>query len=221
VRREDDEAALGHILDAGDEDGAALTKLVDDVRVVHDLLSDVDGRPVLRKRALDGLHGSLDACAVSARRREQDPLDHGANVAASHPGVSPLNAETEEQKTARQPPEASVGTPDEKAPRRTWAGRPQIPATIASTYRANRNKKREARRSGGRGGGPSQLLTAGIKPPNGAHRPVAETLARVDALANRPTGLSFETGTPARQGRFRVSRRVTLRLLSSPGPGEC
>jgi len=58
---------------------------------VHDLLSDVDGRPVLGERALDGLHRSLDACAVSARRREQDPLDHGANVAASRSETFRLN----------------------------------------------------------------------------------------------------------------------------------
>ena len=91
VCREDDEAALRDLLDAADENGATLTKLLDDVRVVHDLLSDVDGRPVLRKRALDGLHRSLDACAISTRRREQDPLDHAANVAALIANTSRLN----------------------------------------------------------------------------------------------------------------------------------
>jgi hypothetical protein len=82
MRREDDESSRRHVLDAGDEDGAAGAQLVDDVRVVNDLLSDVDRSPVLRECALDGLHRSLDACAVSTRRREQDPLDHGSNVAA-------------------------------------------------------------------------------------------------------------------------------------------
>jgi len=91
VGREDDEAALRDLLDAVDEDGSARTELVDDVRVVDDLLSDVDGRPVLPERALDGLHRSLDACAISTRRREQDPLDHDVNVAAPLASISRLN----------------------------------------------------------------------------------------------------------------------------------
>ena len=111
MRREDDEAALRHVLDAGDEDGSALTKLVDDVRVVHDLLSDVDGRPVLRERALDGLYRSLDACAVSARRREQDPLDHGANVAAPLPEAAPLNRN---RKTQTSPTDAERANSKQK-----------------------------------------------------------------------------------------------------------
>src|SRR5205085_1784540 len=41
---------------------------------------------------------------------------------------------------------------------------------------------------------------AWLMPPNGAHRPVGETLACVGVLANRPTGLSFETGDTRQTG---------------------
>jgi hypothetical protein len=41
---------------------------------VHDLLADVDRRAVLLERLLDGLDGPVDACAVPARRGQQDAL---------------------------------------------------------------------------------------------------------------------------------------------------
>src|SRR5256885_4296730 len=122
-RREEDQAALRDLLDAADEDCATPAKLVDDVRVVHDLFSDVNGRPVLRKRALDGLHRSLDACAISTRRREQDPLDHAANVAAPLGNTSRLNRNINRPSgyyaRPTKPPQASLATPDRKK-----AGRP-------------------------------------------------------------------------------------------------
>ena len=46
----------------------------DDVLVVDDLLAHVDRRAVQVERVLDRLHGAIDARAVAARRREQDPL---------------------------------------------------------------------------------------------------------------------------------------------------
>jgi hypothetical protein len=45
----------------------------------------------LRECALDRLDRSLDARAISTRRREQDPLDHEPNVAALRPETSRLN----------------------------------------------------------------------------------------------------------------------------------
>ncbi len=45
--------------------------------VVDDLLAHVDGRAVELERLLDRLHGAVDARAVAARRREQDPLRRG------------------------------------------------------------------------------------------------------------------------------------------------
>jgi hypothetical protein len=70
VRREDDELALRDVRDAVDEDGAAPSQLVDDVGVVDDLLSDVDGSAITLERALDRLHRSLDARAITPGRRE-------------------------------------------------------------------------------------------------------------------------------------------------------
>jgi len=51
----------------------------------------------------------------------------------------------------------------------------------------------------------------------GAHRPVGETLAVATLQANRPFGLSFGIGDSS----TRTPRRPSLRLLSSPEPGEC
>ena len=64
----------GHLGLLLDEDRAALLELLDDVLVVDDLLAHVDRRAVEVERVLDRLHGAIDARAVAARRREQDPL---------------------------------------------------------------------------------------------------------------------------------------------------
>jgi hypothetical protein len=45
---------------------------VHDVLVVDDLLADVDRLAVEVERVLDRLHGTIDARAIAARRREQD-----------------------------------------------------------------------------------------------------------------------------------------------------
>ena len=57
-----------------DEHRAALAQLLDDVLVVDDLLAHVDRRAVQLERALDGLHGAIDAGAVAARGGEQELL---------------------------------------------------------------------------------------------------------------------------------------------------
>ena len=61
-----------------DEDRAALLELAHDVRVVDDLLADVDGLPVERERPLDRLDRPLDAGAIAARRGQEDPLHQTA-----------------------------------------------------------------------------------------------------------------------------------------------
>ena len=66
VRGEDDVRAFRHGVDGIDEDRAALLELVHDVRVVDDLLADVDGLAVERKGTLDRLDSPLDAGAVAA-----------------------------------------------------------------------------------------------------------------------------------------------------------
>ena len=79
VGGEDGDRALGdRVVELLDEDRPALAQLRDDVLVVDDLLAHVDRRAVQLERALDGLHGAVDAGAVAARRGEQELLDgHG------------------------------------------------------------------------------------------------------------------------------------------------
>ena len=74
VGGEDDRGALGDLGLLLDEDRAALAQLLDHVLVVDDLLAHVDGRAVELERALDGLHGPVDARAVAARARAQEEL---------------------------------------------------------------------------------------------------------------------------------------------------
>ena len=69
MRREDDRLALGHVALVLDEDRAASLEVADDVRVVDDLLANVDGRPVQVEELLDRVDGALDAGAIAARRR--------------------------------------------------------------------------------------------------------------------------------------------------------
>ena len=50
------------------------------MRVVHDLLADVDRRAVRGQRELHGFDGTLHACAVTTRNGEQDFVGHGTIV---------------------------------------------------------------------------------------------------------------------------------------------
>ena len=82
VRGEDDRRPLGHLVHRVDEDGAARLQLPHDMGVVDDLLPDVDGGPVERERAPDGLDGPLDTGAIPPRRGQKDPLHQtGGRVA--------------------------------------------------------------------------------------------------------------------------------------------
>ena len=74
VGGEDDDRAFRHVVGVVDEDRATLGEGLHDVHVVHDLLADVDGGAVLLERALDGLDGPVDACAVAAGLGHQDSL---------------------------------------------------------------------------------------------------------------------------------------------------
>ena len=74
VGGEDDHLALRHLGLLLDEDRAALGELLDHVLVVDDLFADVDGGAVVLERALDRLHGAIDAGAVAARGGEQYAL---------------------------------------------------------------------------------------------------------------------------------------------------
>jgi hypothetical protein len=76
VGREDDSRALRNVGESVDEDGAARAQILDDVRVVDDLLADVDRATVERKRSFDRLNGPLDACAIASRRSEEETFHH-------------------------------------------------------------------------------------------------------------------------------------------------
>ena len=88
VRREDDRRALGRLDLVLDEDRAARLEVANDVRVVDDLVPDVDRRAVVLERELDGLDGAFHAGAKAARRSKEDALDHGAMVAVPDSGTA-------------------------------------------------------------------------------------------------------------------------------------
>jgi hypothetical protein len=72
VGRQDRHGPFGHLGHLVDEDRTLRLEVAHDVEVVDDLLAHVDGRAVLRERALDRLDGALDAGAVATRCGEQD-----------------------------------------------------------------------------------------------------------------------------------------------------
>ncbi len=73
VRAEDRHGAGRHLAQLVDEHGAPLAQALDDVPVVHDLVTDVDGRSELGQGPLDDLDRALHARAEAAGLREDDP----------------------------------------------------------------------------------------------------------------------------------------------------
>ena len=94
VRREDDDRSVRDVRLVLDEDRAAPLEVADDVRVVDDLLADVDGCAVEVERALHRLDGAFDSRAVTPGRGKQDPLDqtvgHGSTAAREGRPETPL-----------------------------------------------------------------------------------------------------------------------------------
>jgi hypothetical protein len=76
VGGEDDRRSFRHLGLTLDEDRTAFLQIPDDVRVVDDLLANVDRRAVQVEQALDGLDRALDAGAVATRRGQEDSLHH-------------------------------------------------------------------------------------------------------------------------------------------------
>ncbi len=74
VSGEHHDGALGHLVGLLDEHRTGLGQRLHHVAVVHDLMPDVDRRAVLFQRTFDGLDGTVDAGAVSARLGQQHPL---------------------------------------------------------------------------------------------------------------------------------------------------
>ena len=67
VGREHDGRPLRHVGEGVDEDSAARPQILHHVRVVDDLLADVNRRAVEREGAFDRLHCPLDARAIASR----------------------------------------------------------------------------------------------------------------------------------------------------------
>ena len=67
MRREDDGRTVGDVREGVDEDCAAGAQILHHVRVVDDLLADVDRAPVERERPLDRLDRPFDSRAITSR----------------------------------------------------------------------------------------------------------------------------------------------------------
>ncbi len=75
---EDNEPSRRHLFLALDEDRAALLEVADDVRVVDDLLADVDRGAMELECLFDGLDCPLDTGAIASGRGENQPFYHRA-----------------------------------------------------------------------------------------------------------------------------------------------
>src|SRR5207302_8401347 len=71
VRRENDDPALRDLFGLLDEHCAERLETSNHMRVVHDLLADVDRRAVPLERSLNRLYGAIDTGAIATRAREQ------------------------------------------------------------------------------------------------------------------------------------------------------
>ena len=74
VRREHGHGTFGNFVHFINEDSALLLQGLHHVAVVNNLLTHVDGRAVVLQRLLNSDHGTVNACAVTARGGEQDFL---------------------------------------------------------------------------------------------------------------------------------------------------
>src|SRR5262249_25077679 len=70
VGAEDRDGTLGSLVQLVDEAGADAPQLLDHALVVHDLMTDIDGRAIFLEREFDDLYGALDAGAKSSRLRK-------------------------------------------------------------------------------------------------------------------------------------------------------
>ena len=85
MRAEHEQTAFGNLGQVIVEDGAFLAERVDDVAVVHDLVTYVDRGSVDFESEFDDLDGAVYPGAESPRAR-QEQAGHGASLAARFPG---------------------------------------------------------------------------------------------------------------------------------------
>ncbi len=154
--REDDRRSFRDLVDRVDEDRSKALELADDVRVVDDLLADVDRLPVVAKRPLDRVDGPLDPGAIAPRRRQKNAANQTATrIAPPHEprvkGRSPLSAATDQRGRGPTRPgyqaRATARAPTKRKAQRSGA--------VGVEIRARDMRKPAAR--GGRRGGLSQV----------------------------------------------------------------
>ena len=191
-----------------DEHRAALAQLLDDVLVVDDLLAHVDGRAVQVERALDGLHGAVDARAVAARRGEQDfsivaqctsgPCHRGGYCVCRDSAQRPApHARTPAPRAAARRGAASTGPHAGPAGPPGAHGRPELPGGGAVAHRPRRRRARvaptaprpraaapagrtaAARRAGAAAAGRPAHPAGGVGVPRGRQRPPEPARARL------------------------------------------
>ena len=72
MRREDHGRPLRHLSEILDKHGTQAAQALDDVEVMHDLMTHIDRRTEQFERALHDIDGAIDASAETARIGEQD-----------------------------------------------------------------------------------------------------------------------------------------------------
>ena len=68
----DHDAALGHLVDVSTKVTPRAAEVVDDVPVMHDLMEDVDRRPLELQHLVDHVDGHVDAGTEAAGIGEDD-----------------------------------------------------------------------------------------------------------------------------------------------------
>ena len=189
------------------------------MRVVHDLLADVDRRAVELERLLDGVDRPLDAGAVAPGRGEKHAFDHRLEcitelrtVQRSHT-VDQAEAGSGKQPAAREWKSPPLGG---------WRGG-LFPQLLAAACRPGYDMPRFASPSGGD-------ATAALGPYNRAGRPIfsmrmdrgsglLERLRRARLSSPLPVG-SPDSRHPARATCRSRARRALFRRRPRAGAGE-
>ena len=231
VGGEHGDRALGdRVVELLDEHGAAGAQLLDHVLVVDDLLAHVDGRAVQLERALDGLHGAVDAGAVAARRGEEQLLreggGHGARVYEAAPAAAAASARAELRISATvDSPTASRLRSGELVDRVAH----RVGVAVGEVDEVDRRDRRRAGTACGRRGS-SSASSAGRRrrrrraPPRRASAATARR--RSSCLARQPQALvgdvveQHHLADLAAVGlhvRLRAAQRVGVGSPSSPG----
>jgi hypothetical protein len=130
------------------------------VSVVHDLMPNVNRRPVMLERQLDRLDSALHAGTKPPRRRKQNPLHHRAHRSRAPKKARLSRAATHADRSGSPNGNHLKVTRAEGAPDRST--RLEVQSTSSRKGAQRRRSMEEARGSGGSSPRASpKLLTAG------------------------------------------------------------